>query len=281
MSIGNLLSATNAQRQQNGVANLKLNDKLTSAAQAKANDMIARNYWSHNTPDGQEPWVFFTNAGYNYQKAGENLAYGFATSGDTVTGWMNSPPHRENLLDSTFTEVGFGFANGNNFNSSGQETVVVAEYGEPQVLAASNNQTPAPAPAPKPAPTPAQSTPAPQATPVNQPTSVTTTTPASEATPEKPAPSTQKTDTVVAEPPTKPITRLENLTGGKAPWALVGLGTIMGAALVLLLIKHAVGLKRALLNSERFILHHPLLDTVLVSLVLFGSFMLQTTGFIR
>jgi len=39
--------------------------RLDSAAQAKANDMAARSYWSHNTPDGQTPWTFMTAAGYN------------------------------------------------------------------------------------------------------------------------------------------------------------------------------------------------------------------------
>src|SRR6185436_5689145 len=70
--------------------------------------------------------------GYNYSSAGENLAYGYPTSAEAVTGWMNSPGHRANMLNGTFSEVGFGFANSANFNGSGEETVVVAEYGAPQ-----------------------------------------------------------------------------------------------------------------------------------------------------
>jgi uncharacterized protein YkwD len=130
MSIGALLAQTNVDRANNGVAGLALNPQLNQAAQAKANDMATRNYWSHNTPDGQAPWVFIDNAGYKYQKAGENLAYGFMTSDDAVAGWMNSPPHRENLLDSSFLDVGFGFANSENYQSSGPETIVVAMYGK-------------------------------------------------------------------------------------------------------------------------------------------------------
>jgi uncharacterized protein YkwD len=94
MGIANLLSSTNDQRASNGLGPLTINSALNSSAQSKANDMIARDYWAHNTPDGQEPWVFFDTAGYNYQKAGENLAYGFSTSNDTVIGWMNSPSHQ-------------------------------------------------------------------------------------------------------------------------------------------------------------------------------------------
>jgi hypothetical protein len=131
MSIGNLLSATNQARLSNGVGSLSNNAKLNNAAQAKANDMATRNYWSHNTPEGNPPWVFITNAGYSYSRAGENLAYGFATSADTVDGWMNSPAHRENVLNAGYSEVGFGIVNAPNYNNSGNETLVVAMYAAP------------------------------------------------------------------------------------------------------------------------------------------------------
>ncbi len=143
ISLQKLLDTTNSQRKSNGKSNLVINDKLTSAAQAKANDMAKRNYWSHTTPDGNAPWVFVKDSGYAYQKAGENLAYGFDSSSDTVAGWMNSKSHRENLLDGAYKEVGFGYANVANFNKSGPETVVVAMYGEPQTGA---NQAPTAAP---------------------------------------------------------------------------------------------------------------------------------------
>lgn len=131
MSITTLLDASNQQRGKNDKPALKLNGQLTKAAQDKANDMTTRNYWSHNTPEGKEPWIFVQGAGYNYQKAGENLAYGFNSSSETVAGWMNSPRHKENLLDPNYSEVGFGFANVKDYNNSGPETVVVAMYGQP------------------------------------------------------------------------------------------------------------------------------------------------------
>ncbi len=253
VSQGQLLSATNSQRTQNGSATLQLNSTLSAAAQAKANDMIARNYWSHATPDGKEPWFFIDGAGYKYQKAGENLAYGFLTSDDTVTGWMNSPIHKKNLLDSEYTEVGFGYANGSDFNNSGEETVVVAMYGKPLVLA-SANQAPAPvAPAPAPAATP-------------------------EVTKDVPV----TTDTsILAEPTSLSVSRIQTLTNGNAPWALFVVGIVTGLATAFLLLKHAAGLRHLIKDSERFVLHHPLLDTALISLVLMGSFLSQTTGFIR
>lgn len=263
ISINDLLQATNSQRQRNGAGSLQVNGALMAAAQAKANDMIARNYWSHTTPDGQQPWVFMQNAGYKYQKAGENLAYGFLTSDDTVTGWMNSPSHRENLLDTVYTEVGFGFANGENFNNSGQETVVVAMYGKPQVLGTNQAPTPAPTTPTPNKPLPAPAAPTPTATEPIKATPITTDSPS------------------FSEPATVPVARIQTLTKGQASWTLFGVGLVTGIAVALLLIKHAAGLRHLIKDSERFVLHHPLLDTILVSMIMLGSFLSQTTGFIR
>ena len=153
-NIGNsgLLGATNQRRAAAGLGNLSINGQLNQAAQAKANDMAGRNYWAHNTPEGTPPWAFITNAGYSYNRAGENLACGFNESTEVITGWYNSPSHRENLLHTEYKEVGFGIANSANYNCgdfpAGQQTIVVAMYADPYT---------APAPAP-PAATPATPT---------------------------------------------------------------------------------------------------------------------------
>lgn len=130
VNISALLSSTNNERAGSGLSGLSLNSKLNQAAQSKANHMIANNYWSHYAPDGTSPWYFIESAGYSYERAGENLAYGFSSSGGVVQGWMDSPTHRANILDSGFSEVGFGIANGENFQGS-ENTVVVAMYGQP------------------------------------------------------------------------------------------------------------------------------------------------------
>jgi uncharacterized protein YkwD len=141
ISSNRLLTETNERRAADGKPTLIINEALSTAAQAKANDMAMKNYWSHYTPSGEAPWVFIDKSGYAYTKAGENLAYGFSTSNETVNGWMNSPTHKANMLDGAFSEVGFGFANAEDYNKSGKETIVVAMYGEPsksQVAAAPN-----------------------------------------------------------------------------------------------------------------------------------------------
>jgi hypothetical protein len=125
-----LLAETNGERSNDHLPALQLNQQLAAAAQAKANDMAQRGYWSHVTPDGKQPWAFIDAAGYKYEAAGENLAYGFS-SDQVMTAWMHSPEHRANIMNSVYQDVGFATANVANYQGTGPETIVVAEYGEP------------------------------------------------------------------------------------------------------------------------------------------------------
>ncbi len=283
-SINGLLLATNSQRANNGRNALTLNSQLSSAAQSKANDMVARDYWSHSTPDGQEPWVFIDTAGYQYLKAGENLAYGFLNSSDTITGWMNSPSHKANMLDSEFTEVGFGFANSEDFNNSGQQTVVVAMYGKPQTLAQSNQQQ---APQPESEPQPPQVA---QAQPTNQPPRTPVAQESGSPTKSHANDQSRKDNFTIPNSinmtglqavESRPVARIQTLANGNLAWAYVSVGIIVGVAVTVLLIKHAVGLKRLLKNSEQFIIHHPLLDSTLIGLIIIGITLVRTVGVIQ
>lgn len=156
INVTDLFNLSNQERINNGLAPLELNTQLTSAAQAKANDMIAKNYWAHVSPDGITPWTFILNSGYNFTAAGENLAEGFDTSSGAVAGWMNSPDHRANILSSYYKDVGYAVINGTLLGE--QITLVVAEYGSKaeQVVATTapvNKSTPAPTPIATPVPT--------------------------------------------------------------------------------------------------------------------------------
>ena len=286
MSTQSLVDDTNAQRASNGLAGLSLNSQLEQAAQAKANDMVARNYWSHNTPDGQTPWSFITAAGYNYQTAGENLAYGFTSASDTVTAWMNSPEHRANILNTTYQEVGFGVANSANYQNSGPETVVVAEYAEPVTTVASPAPVTPAAPASTPAPTthaagaPVASTP--EATPV-------TPTPASPSpatsTPTAAAASPVVTTTTQLKPitETKPsaVSRVQLLTAGKAPWSISILTILMASGMLIFFSRHGIAWHRVIRRGERFVLKHPTLDIVATLVIVVGLLLSRTVGMTR
>lgn len=127
ISIPDLLKDTNLKRMEAGDTPLVLNDKLTDAARQKAADMFANQYWAHNSPAGRDPWSFITASGYSYLYAGENLARDFADSNGVVTAWMNSPTHRENLLNPKYKEVGFAVVNGK--YGSYETTLVVQMFG--------------------------------------------------------------------------------------------------------------------------------------------------------
>lgn len=128
-----LLQATNTQRANYNAPALTLDPQLTAAAQAKAADMASLNYWSHTSPSGQTPWTLVTESGYQYQAAGENLAYGFDSANATIAGWMSSPEHRDNLLSANYQQVGFGVAQAADFQGHGPTTIIVAEYAQPPV----------------------------------------------------------------------------------------------------------------------------------------------------
>lgn len=168
ISNAELVNLTNQMRAQNGLGALTENGQLDAAASAKADDMFAKNYWAHNSPDGLTPWVFIKGAGYNYIYAGENLARGFGSATDVVNAWMASPEHRENLLSGNYREVGFAVKSG---SLTGEETLlVVQELGSTSVMGATNTQpTSVPTAVPTIVPTEAP-TAAPTATPTFTPT---------------------------------------------------------------------------------------------------------------
>jgi len=124
ISAGNIISLTNESRVTDNLATLVENSQLDAAAQAKANDMLAKGYFSHNTPDGHTPWDFITQAGYNYISAGENLAVNFTQAENVEDAWMNSPGHRANILNNSYKDIGIGIAQG---QYQGHEAIFVVQ----------------------------------------------------------------------------------------------------------------------------------------------------------
>ncbi len=124
-----LLDDTNAFRQDAGVKPLRINPKLTDAATAKVRDMFVHQYWNHVSPSGVQPWFWVTQSDYVYRAAGENLAKNFHTAAATIQAWYDSPVHRDNMLSSHYSEVGFATASG--VLNGERATITVAMYGEP------------------------------------------------------------------------------------------------------------------------------------------------------
>jgi hypothetical protein len=117
ISAKNIIDLVNQTRAKEGVETLLENEKLDQAAQSKAEDMIKNNYFSHNSPGGVTPWVWFEKAGYDYQYAGENLAMGFSTVENQHKAWLESPTHRKNIVNPKYSEIGVAVAKGEIDNS--------------------------------------------------------------------------------------------------------------------------------------------------------------------
>ena len=171
ISPSEVIRLTNAQRAANGLSVLSENSSLNGAALAKGNDMLAKGYWAHFAPDGTSPWSFFLNFGYKYKYAGENLARDFPDASSAVNAWMNSPSHKENILNPNYREIGIGVVEG---NLAGADTTVIVQFfgaplsGEPSIPVVKAKEIPsstakptplpslAPSPTPTPTPTPAE-----------------------------------------------------------------------------------------------------------------------------
>ncbi len=278
VSAQSLLITTNDRRTASGESALQLNAQLTQAAQAKAADMATRDYWSHTTPDGQQPWSFIVAAGYNYQTAGENLAYGFDTAAGTITGWMNSAEHRANLLNTSFTDVGFGTADVANYQNSGPETIIVAMYAAPKtapvVAPVTTSNTPN-----QPAAKPAAAVPIATQTPAPVSTGASTPTAASGSSAARPQMTAVARPT---EPATQRIARIQLMSSRQAtPWSLAAITLISTVVLVFLVLRHGLAWRKVLLRGERFVLHHPLLDVLGALVITSGVTLTQTVGLIR
>ena len=116
----------NQTRQSAGLQPLVENPKLDEAAQLKAENMVANDYFAHTSPTGITPWYWFSAVGYNYKYAGENLAVGFFDSQEVYNAWLNSPEHKANILNPNYKEFGTAVLSGFGPNNS---IIVVQEFG--------------------------------------------------------------------------------------------------------------------------------------------------------
>lgn len=121
----NVANLINQKRSEYDLPKLKINSELNTAASNKSKDMLNRHYFEHFA-FGLSPWDFIVMSGYNYLYAGENLAMDFNTSEGMVSAWLNSPTHRENILNPDYTEMGLGIVKGDyTENTTSHQTIMV------------------------------------------------------------------------------------------------------------------------------------------------------------
>lgn len=113
------LELVNADRAEHGLPALAAGAALDAAAMAHAEDMLARNYYAHQSPEGESVVDRFVEAGGSrWELVAENLsqctgcAPGLEVVENLQQGWMDSPEHRENILAEGLERFGFGLASG-------------------------------------------------------------------------------------------------------------------------------------------------------------------------
>ena len=103
-----IAAGLNANRRAAGESPLRYNRKLGRAAMRHACDMVANGFFDHRGTDGSNSQARVRNAGYRDCIVAENLAWGYPRSEQIITGWMNSPGHRRNMLHPRIEEFGIG-----------------------------------------------------------------------------------------------------------------------------------------------------------------------------
>ncbi|WP_034672134.1 SH3 domain-containing protein [Ectobacillus panaciterrae] len=104
-----VVELTNAERTKAGLPTLQIDMNLSKVARMKSEDMLKNNYFSHTSPTYGSPFDMMRSNGITYRSAGENIAMGQRTPEEVVNAWMNSPGHRANILNNSFTHIGVGY----------------------------------------------------------------------------------------------------------------------------------------------------------------------------
>lgn len=105
-----VLAFVNQEREKNGLENLEPIVELQEVAKIKANDIVENKYFAHNSPTLGTPFELLKSYNITYKIAGENLA-GNITSRKAVEAWMNSPSHKENILEEKYKYTGIAVVN--------------------------------------------------------------------------------------------------------------------------------------------------------------------------
>lgn len=101
-----VLKLVNEERAKGGVSALTMSDQLTAPANKRAQEIVKQ--FSHTRPNGTQWSTVLDEFNVSVRTAGENLAYGYNTPEAVVEGWMNSPGHRANIMNSNFNKIGIG-----------------------------------------------------------------------------------------------------------------------------------------------------------------------------
>lgn len=131
-----ILCLMNAMRANSGLPALRQQEQLGQASVGHSQEMVDKKFFAHDSPDGRDLVARLEQVAYIPKQAqwvvGENLAWGageLATPKALVNAWMNSPPHRANLLSGDFAEVGVGVVFGTPKEDADNGVTVTTDFG--------------------------------------------------------------------------------------------------------------------------------------------------------
>jgi uncharacterized protein YkwD len=131
-----LLCLLNQERDKRGLGRLAARPKLAQAATGHSESMRSAGYFSHDSPNGESFIDRIQGTGYtngaSYWALGENIGWGsdgLGTPQALDTAWMNSPPHRANILSRRFNQAGVGVAWGSPFGPDPRGVVITTDFG--------------------------------------------------------------------------------------------------------------------------------------------------------
>jgi uncharacterized protein YkwD len=130
-----VLCLHNQERAAHGLPRLRENAKLRRAARSHSNDMVARDYFDHDTRGGPDMADRILRTGYARGRGwslGENIAWGtgsLATAAEIQRAWMESPGHKANILRREFREIGIGIATGAPVDGGEDGATYTADFG--------------------------------------------------------------------------------------------------------------------------------------------------------
>jgi len=117
-----VLKKVNRERLAQGLVPLGIFDSLQDAAGARAEEIS--DYFSHSRPDGTSCFTILDDYDVEYTCAGENIAAGYQSATSVMSGWMNSPGHKRNILGSSYTHIGIGYATGGYYGKNWTQLLV-------------------------------------------------------------------------------------------------------------------------------------------------------------
>jgi hypothetical protein len=124
----NIIRLVNYERIKKGLGVLTTNPLLTTAAIKKANDIFKNKYFGHTIADRAfSSWI--KDEKYEYSYIGENLAIDFISSEGAISAWLDSPTHKQNLLNERFRETGVAILDG---KFQDKDTILIVQiFGTP------------------------------------------------------------------------------------------------------------------------------------------------------